>query len=338
MAWKNLAGDPLDEPDRFDDQPEPEPPPPLPMRMLRRRPHPTPPAIRPRILGDPEPPVGTIAICPTCQHQVERLITPPNAVGVQLRHWSDCPCKLNGARMQQQIVARAAELQAEKDSALLGDPGAKQIRGLELATFDPRRLQASASGVHPYTYATAWLNAAIKAGESRRTIEPLQRRLAEARGETLPETPDPCLYFHSPGPGRGKTHFAAALYWEAQRLHKRVAFVEEQSFLSLAWNLPLGPDRDRTMRLPAETAWLAVLDDLGRRDPGTGSGVRNVWNDIISRRVNSGGWTIITSNYTPEQLVERGTIDEFTRSRIAQMTGGKIILFHGVDWRQARHV
>lgn len=83
--------------------------------------------------------------------------------------------------------------------------------------------------------------------------------------------------------------------------------------------------------LPAR-AWLTVFDDMGQRE-STGAGLRDAWQDLINLRHGRRGWTVITSNWKPDQLVERGTISEATYSRIVQMTHGKIYTFEGLDQR-----
>ena len=98
----------------------------------------------------------------------------------------------------------------------------------------------------------------------------------------------------------------------------------------------LGPDREATITLPAEQAWLTVFDDIGRRDPGRNpAATQNAWNDLISRRYMARNcWSIFTSNYTLDQLVSRGTIDEAGYSRLCEMTCNRVLVFDGIDQRR----
>lgn len=146
------------------------------------------------------------------------------------------------------------------------------------------------------------------------------------------EDPRCALYFYSAGKGRGKTHLAAALANSMHDYHT-IFFADEISFVSEAWACDL-KYRDGLLKQPGEKSWLTVLDDMGQRS-SAGPGLQDIWYDVINRRWLRRGWTIITSNYTPEELVERGTINEATHSRLVQMTRGQLITFNGPDQRLA---
>ena len=301
MAWQRLNGDTLETSGHFTSRPMPGP------------------QLGPRIIGDQSIPIGTQAPCPNCHQERVREITPPNARGVQLCHWSACDCTEALRIDQSATVERARKAKQRYDDLLLGDPGASKISDLTLAAFVPQLLTAAPNSPHPYDAASAWLAAALDTGQS---------------GRDVPITP--ALYFYSPTKGVGKTHLAGALYWQARERHKRVAFVEEQSFLSAVWNTPFGPRLDDMLTLPSESAWLSVIDDLGRRDPGERDGVAKTWNEIISRRYLSHAWTIFTSNYTPDELLKRRTLDEASYSRLCHMTRQQLIIFVGSDQRRKR--
>lgn len=236
---------------------------------------------------------------------------------VALYRWSDCRCINDGQALQAAAVAQAHARLIARDTALLGDTGASRIARFTLDQFDPHRLNPVAD-IHPYTLTSAWLAAALD-----------QERSDRDRG------PPALLWFYSPTKGTGKTHLASACYWEAQRIGKRVAFVEELSYLSRSWNMPFGEARELLIALPGELAWLTILDDLGRRDPGRSpASTQNAWNDIVSRRYLATKWTIVTSNYTPDELQQRGTLDDASVSRIYELSRGQIIVFDGVDQRR----
>jgi DNA replication protein DnaC len=84
--------------------------------------------------------------------------------------------------------------------------------------------------------------------------------------------------------------------------------------------------------VPGQQSWLTVLDDLGRMNPGKG-GVASVWDGLINRRWLARRWMIVTSNYTIDQLAERGTLSEASTSRLKQMTRDEYVLFDGDDQR-----
>ncbi len=83
---------------------------------------------------------------------------------------------------------------------------------------------------------------------------------------------------------------------------------------------------------PADAAWLTIIDGLGEREDPPAS-VANAWYEVLNPRWLRGGWTIITSNHTPDELVRNGTIGDATYSRLQQMTGGYIVVFVGSDAR-----
>lgn len=140
-----------------------------------------------------------------------------------------------------------------------------------------------------------------------------------------------CLYFYSPGKGRGKTHLAAALAMQAKAAGKLISIVDEISYVEAYWAASL-EGRATIASLPASRAWLTVFDDMGSRE-NTPAGLRDCWYDLVGPRWLKRGWTIVTSNWTLEELVERGTIDDRVYSRLYQMTGGKIVTFDGADQR-----
>lgn len=209
----------------------------------------------------------------------------------------------------------AAKRQQEADM-LLGDTGMTRVEHLSLDRFDPRRLRAPDEASHPYHAASRWL-AAI-----------MDRPVADYHNG-LPAA----LYFYSPGKGRGKTHLAAGLAWEARKNHKLTAYVPEGIYIERSWACSF-EEKEALASLPGERAWLTVIDDLGQRVPGRGSnGIANAWYSVFDRRWLRRGWTIITSNLTLDELLDQGTINEATHSRLRQMTRSQMIKFDGVDQR-----
>lgn len=239
--------------------------------------------------------------------------------GATVYLWRVCPCEQQRQADETLRIAAAAEArrQAEADQ-LLGDTGMRKIAHLTLDRFDPSALGGDEAD-HPYTVATAWLAACLAHGP-----------VGDYRDPAAPAT---ALYFYCPGFGRGKTHLAAGLLWHARQAGKLTAFIEETSYIDRSWSCDL-EDKEALSQLPGERAWLTVVDDLGRRTIGkSAAGVQNAWAAVFTRRWLTCGWTIITSNHTLDQLVERQTIDDAIYSRIKQMTRGEYVVFDGVDIR-----
>jgi DNA replication protein DnaC len=144
-------------------------------------------------------------------------------------------------------------------------------------------------------------------------------------------SPPACLYLCSAGKGRGKTHLAAALGWQALERGKQVAFMDELGYTWRRSALPFD-EIEVLVSYPADAAWLTIIDGLGERENPPPS-VANTWHELINPRWQRGGWTVITSNHTPDELVANGTIGEATYSRLMQMTAGYVVIFVGSDAR-----
>jgi DNA replication protein DnaC len=257
-------------------------------------------------------PLGTQQECPRCHELIEwrELGTPPRAI----RYWSDCSCWLaaceNAAAISHAAQDHASDYRAEP---ILSDVRAYQHFSLE--TFDASRL---ADGDKLLAIVTGWLAA-------------IQTLPAATAYDTKPRA---CLFFYSGGKGRGKTHLAAAVALAARAAGKTVAIVDEISYVESYWAATL-ERKESLSALPAEKAWLTVFDDMGGRTSTT-DGLRDCWYDLIGPRWLKRGWTIVTSNYTLDELAAKGTIDDRVYSRLFQMTGGgQIITFSGADQRLA---
>lgn len=227
------------------------------------------------------------------------------------------------AAFEERQRARAVQLAQHLDAGLLDDGLATlATQGMTLERFRPGWLAGERDGSHVQRRALGWL-------------EQILPRERASYGD--PDSPPAALLCTSPTRGCGKTHLAVALGLEARRQGRRVAFVEEGQFLRRYWGCRL-EEQPRLLRLLAERAWLTIIDDLGRRsvrrDAGSASStVADVWDALLGRRHELGGWTIITSNATPDELLARGTINASTYSRLAQMTGRQYLFFDGVDRR-----
>lgn len=64
--------------------------------------------------------------------------------------------------------------------------------------------------------------------------------------------------------------------------------------------------------------------------------MRNEYYTLLDRRYSCGGWTVITSNFTPDELLEYDVLHPYTYSRLVGMIGGRVLYFDGVDQRGAR--
>jgi len=94
----------------------------------------------------------------------------------------------------------------------------------------------------------------------------------------------------------------------------------------------LSADESRHMGREPQRHWLTVIDDLGQKERASDT-LRDAWYNVINPRWLKRGWLICTSNWTPDELVERGTINAATYSRLVQMTHGKFLTFDGADQR-----
>lgn len=255
--------------------------------------------------------LGTLMCCPRCQAVLE-VAEYTNSAGQTLRYWTECVCLFGGAERSAALTAASAAQQVAARVELVEDT--TDLSAFTFETFDPHRLTGGPGLV---AAAGRWLG----------LIQPL----AVAAPYPDEDAPRPCLYFYSAGKGRGKTHLAGALVNEARHAGRLVAFADEIAYIERYWAASL-EEKARLSGLPGERAWLTVLDDLGQRE-STGPGLRDAWYDIINPRWLKRGWTVITSNWTPDELLTRGTINEATYSRIVQMTRGQLVTFNGNDQR-----
>ncbi|MDP9316021.1 MAG: ATP-binding protein [Chloroflexota bacterium] len=233
--------------------------------------------------------------------------------------WRPCDqCALRWETEYQLTVAgdlAARQAQAERE---LGDTGLRRIASFTFDSFQPERLHSKRLEEHPLALAQAWLEAI---GD-------------RPHGDYADDSfPPPALYFYSPGKGRGKTHLAGAMANAARARGKLVAFLEETSYLERRWSCQL-TEIERLTALPGDHAWLTVIDDLGQRGKAS-EAVADAWYAVINRRWLKRGWTIFTSNRFPEELVDQGTINEATYSRLMQMIGMRGVFFDGEDRRLA---
>lgn len=255
--------------------------------------------------------MGDSIACPRCG-EIVTATEYTSSYGKTVRYWSGCSCLGEAADRSAAFSAAASRYQADQRSENAGDT--RSLLGFTFETFDPLRL---AGGEKLVTAARRWLE----------QIQPL----SVAPSYTDDDAPRPCLYFHSAGKGRGKTHLAGALVNVARQAGRLVAFADEIAYIERYWAATL-EEKAKLSALPGERAWLTVLDDLGQRE-STGAGLRDAWYDVVNQRWLKRGWTIVTSNWTPDELLTRGSINEATYSRIVQMTRGRLITFTGNDQR-----
>jgi DNA replication protein DnaC len=253
--------------------------------------------------------IGTQAECPRCKELIEwrQMGTPPNTI----RYWSDCSCWLAECDRAASRNAGAQDHAADYRA----DPIVCDIRAYQsftFGTFDSTRL----------------VNGDKLVAAARRWLEQISDLSFADRGYADPRC---CLYFYSGGKGRGKTHLASAIALAAREAGKTISIVDETGFLESYWAAGFEAKQQLTAA-PSEKAWLTVFDDMGSREK-TPDGLRDLWYDLIGPRWLKRGWTIVTSNWTLDELAARGTIDDRVYSRLYQMTGGRVITFDGIDQR-----
>lgn len=222
--------------------------------------------------------------------------------------WSDCRCTDAYASRSQALTARSDALRTAAGTR--SDLG--PLTALAATPFDRERLTPP----QVLDRVMAWIEAALDAGDA---------------APSYSASPAPCLYFYSPNPGAGKSHLAAIVAARAVVAGRLVAVADEVDYLERYW--AASPEaRQPLSDLPGRRAWLTVLDDLGRRQSRT-AGLRDAWHDVINPRWYAKGWTIVTSNVTPDELLAQGTLSDATYSRLLQLTQRRIITFGGADQR-----
>jgi len=257
-------------------------------------------------------PLGTVMNCPVCGELIELRQTKAVWKGRPMRFWSDCSCIDRGIKKYEEQRDAAGAYQAEQRSE--GGPARSDLRSVKhmtFATFDTSRYPAAGN---PAAEARAWL------------AEALPEPYADYhRGAPA------CLYFYSAGKGRGKTHLAAAVASEAHAAGKVTFFADEIGYIERYWSLGLEAKAELS-KTAGVSAWLTVVDDLGQRERATDT-LRDAWYAVFNPRWLKRGWTVVTSNYTPDELLRRGTINDATYSRLVQMCGGQLVAFDGGDYR-----
>lgn len=187
-------------------------------------------------------------------------------------------------------------------------------QGMTLARFRSRDIELDENGTHPWDEMRAWLSRAFQRGADR-----------SEHGDIAG-----ALYLYSGTRGNGKTHAAVALLELAAAHGWPVAAIEEERFAQQCW----GRDIEGQARLIARFAQmpgLLLIDDIGRREPSRG--LRNLYDALISRRYAEGGWTVLTSNYTPAELLRDNAINESTFSRLGGLISRRFLTITGYDHR-----
>jgi hypothetical protein len=257
--------------------------------------------------------VGECMACPRCA-EVVSVVEYHSSQGKVVRYWSGCVCLGEAAQRADERSALSNRLQADQRVELISD--VRNLNAFTFETFNPEKL---AGGEKLVKAARRWFDSI------------LPYSVAPSYHDS--ECPRPCLYFYSAGKGRGKTHLAGAIVNTARNAGKLVAFADEISYIERYWAAP-HEEKAKLSDLPGERAWLTVLDDLGQRESTT-AGLRDAWYDVLNPRWLRRGWLIVTSNFTPDELLARGTINEASYSRLNQMTRQQLVLFDGADQRLA---
>lgn len=254
---------------------------------------------------------GLAPLCTFCSQPKIRLSSPNGRLAL----WA-CPCQDEAIAVEDiERARRDAEARQANAERLMGDNGLRLIADLtwEALDVDGNRIR------EPLEQVMRWLELALAYGNQATYRDP--------------DSPPAALWLYSPGKGRGKTHVAAGAIHAARAVQKLVCFIEEQSYLRRRWGCDFG-DVERVVSLPGDRAWLTVIDDLGQRQGSKNpEAFANVWYEIFNARWLKRGWTIVTSNSTPEQLWERQVINDATYSRLRQMTRGQVVAFTGGDYR-----
>lgn len=244
--------------------------------------------------------------CPRCQVVQARLWY--HTRGKRIGGWEDCQCADPAEARQAFLATLEHNQRAQQRARWYRTSGLASVEhlavwplNLELLTGDPT----------PYPTAMGWLHRALQSATCRERVSWV-------------------LLLYSPIRGNGKTTLAARLAHRAHELGKSVMFVPEADFVDRLWGGTLSEKQSQMHELA--TCHLLVIDDLGQRAP-KGDGLAAEYFDLIDRRYQLGGWMIITSNYTLDELLARNTINESTHSRLHQMVD--VIEFTGNDRRQA---
>lgn len=181
----------------------------------------------------------------------------------------------------------------------------------------------------------------IETGENRRALAAC-RRYAEGFDNLLPKRgqPEPGrngLFISGP-PGTGKTHLAAAI---ANFLLSRGRAVICMTMIDLLERIKrtfnkTGADEAEVLQI-YKTVPLLVIDDIGK-EPPTEWAISTVYN-IINSRYEAYLPTVITTNYAPDELINRmtprttgdSTTARATIDRLLEMCNG--ISLTGKSWR-----
>ncbi len=264
--------------------------------------------------------LGDVERCPECGEEVVLSQTPNAYKGLHIRYWSECSCwRASIARAKQIGAAGVAAQLGSRDPDILEDAGLRaadlrRFADMTLDRFDASRLQGGPT--NPYTAALQWF-----------------RAIEGAPVADYHRGPPAALYLYSKGKGRGKTHLGVGLLHKANGAGRTVAFLNEAEYIESYWAASFEA-REQLSSYPASRAWLTLLDDLGQKE-SRGSGLRDAWYDILGPRWLERKWLIVTSNYTPDELLAQGTINEASYSRLVQMTRGQLLTFQASDYRLA---
>lgn len=235
-----------------------------------------------------------------------------------------CLCACQEAVVAAQEAARRQHERVQQQrtfEAQLGDAGMSQVAHLTLDCFARDLLLPDRYGRHPVDLAVAWIDSWLAGGDR---AQPATVRAAAA------------LYCYSPAPHahrRGKTHLTAALALRARAAGWFVAWANERAYLERR----ASGERDPALltRLVGTSADLTVLDDLGISGNPRAA---EAWYGVLDRRALCRKPLLITSNFTPEELITNGTLDSSGYARLRELLGDGpgLICFRGpADLRPA---
>lgn len=231
--------------------------------------------------------------------------------------WESCPC-LEAAIRHSEGVREAAlmlhQQYAEREVRADTPLEVFATQGITLERFCPSDIEPCENIEHPWDEMRSWLIQATQSAANRRT-----RHYTRA------------LYLYSPTRGNGKTHAGVALLELAKLTHGwSIAVIEEERFAQQCWARDIA-GQGRLIARFAQMQGLLLIDDMGKREPSRG--LRNLYDALISRRAAEGGWTVITSNYTPAELLSDGIINESTFSRLGGLIDRHVLTINGYDHR-----
>lgn len=232
------------------------------------------------------------------------------------------------AQREARVARMDAQQRQQRARLEYGDPALDDLTKADWSaeTYDPSRSQSVDGGPTPFAQAVTWLGA-IQTYEHA-GWDPYTAPGAYGNYQD-PACPAVALMFVGK-PGRGKTHLAGAIAQMALNNGRSVRRINEAAYLAAYW-ADLSNQSAMITKLAVQP-WLLIIDDVGQRANG-GPGVNDAYYALINKRYERAGWTIITSNYSLDDLQDRRILTSVSVSRLTQMTRKHEILCGGPDLR-----